>query len=671
MRTLLVLAKQPELAAALGAIVDPERYRVVPREDLVEAEPLLRQGLIDVLVLDAELTSIQPIRIVEQVLRLAPGCPVFICAGARQWEWEEEAYLLGVKQILAKPVRPRLFATLLERLWTSTPSRPPESVAPPAAAPAEFRTESLRTPRRTLEVLRDVSGVLSHALCPGTLLKEFLLLLREVIGVNRAAIFLRTPPGEGSAGAEAGAARRLHSICAIGIAPGLLEHFTLSLDAGIGGYVSRQGKILKCSGDEAGHDREIQKEFELLGAQVAIPILDRESAVGVAVFDDRLMGEPIANEELALIFHLLEQLGVAIRNGWLHDELATNHEMMANILGQLSSGCVVIGRNLDVLHANPKALTLFARQGVSAAAMEFCDLPQILGSKVFEALKTGQGQPPFRCCLPAAPSAVYQAKITPFCRGDVAAPNVVLLMMEEITHLERAQQLEMESARLSLIQTIAERLAHEIGNALVPLSTHQQLLPQKIEDPEFRASHGQVLADGVKRISRLSQQMLFLARETIERRDTISVASLMQEAFAEAQAHYPDKKARLLMEAGNESLTLIGNHSALKHALAEIQLNALQACPANPQVTVRCQQSTNGAGKQWLTIDIQDDGKGFSRDTLAQVQQPFFTTRNVGLGLGLTVARKITEAHQGKLEIIPGTNGQHGVVRFVLPLPAA
>src|SRR5450756_1806116 len=197
MRTLLVLAKQPELAAALGAIVDPERYRVVPREDLVEAEPLLRQGLIDVLVLDAELTSIQPIRIVEQVLRLAPGCPVFICAGARQWEWEEEAYLLGVKQILAKPVRPRLFATLLERLWTSTPSRPPESVAPPAAAPAE-----------------------------------------------------------GSAGAEAGAARRLHSICAIGIAPGLLEHFTLSLDAGIGGYVSRQGKILKCSGDEASHDRE-------------------------------------------------------------------------------------------------------------------------------------------------------------------------------------------------------------------------------------------------------------------------------------------------------------------------------------------------------------------------------------------------------------------------------
>jgi signal transduction histidine kinase len=228
----------------------------------------------------------------------------------------------------------------------------------------------------------------------------------------------------------------------------------------------------------------------------------------------------------------------------------------------------------------------------------------------------------------------------------------------------------MESARLSLIQTIAERLAHEIGNALVPLSTHQQLLPQKIEDPEFRASHGQVLADGVKRISRLSQQMLFLARETIERRDTISVASLIQEAFAEAQAYYPDKKARLLMEAGNESLTLIGNHKALKHALAEIQLNALQACPANPQVTVRCQQSTNGAGMPWLNIDIQDDGTGFSRDTLAQVHQPFFTTRNVGLGLGLTVARKITEAHQGKLEIIPCTNGQHGVVRFLLPLPA-
>jgi nitrogen fixation/metabolism regulation signal transduction histidine kinase len=50
------------------------------------------------------------------------------------------------------------------------------------------------------------------------------------------------------------------------------------------------------------------------------------------------------------------------------------------------------------------------------------------------------------------------------------------------------------------------------------------------------------------------------------------------------------------------------------------------------------------------------------------VPSPFFTTRNVGLGLGLTVSRKIIETHHGRLEIVPPQSGQSGVVRVSLPL---
>ena len=50
---------------------------------------------------------------------------------------------------------------------------------------------------------------------------------------------------------------------------------------------------------------------------------------------------------------------------------------------------------------------------------------------------------------------------------------------------------------------MADRLAHEVGNALVPLSTHQQLLAEKFNDKEFRESLNQALADGVKRVTRL------------------------------------------------------------------------------------------------------------------------------------------------------------------------
>ena len=68
---------------------------------------------------------------------------------------------------------------------------------------------------------------------------------------------------------------------------------------------------------------------------------------------------------------------------------------------------------------------------------------------------------------------------------------------------------------------------------------------------------------------------------------------------------------------------------------------------------------------------MQDNGSGFSPEAAQKAAAPFFTTRNVGLGLGLTVTRKIVETHHGKLEIVSPKSGHAGVVRISLPLEAA
>ena len=52
-------------------------------------------------------------------------------------------------------------------------------------------------------------------------------------------------------------------------------------------------------------------------------------------------------------------------------------------------------------------------------------------------------------------------------------------MAEDLTQSEQLRRLEVEAANLRLVKTMAERLAHEIGNAMVPISTHQQLLAEK------------------------------------------------------------------------------------------------------------------------------------------------------------------------------------------------
>jgi len=448
----------------------------------------------------------------------------------------------------------------------------------------------------------------------------------------------------------------------------LLQHFELSFEAGIGGHLFRLGRILRRHSEEARNDLETQKEFELLGGQVAVPILDRETVLGVAVFDGRITGEPLINSELELIFHFLEQLGLAIKNIWLHDQLAGNHEMMADILRELSSACVVVSRDLTILHANKAARKYFSRSERRGGDMEFSDLPELLGTRVFQVLKTGAAIPSFKYEPKDSPGTVYNIHIVPFQRQQAGLPAAALLMAEDLTQSEQLRRLEIEAANLRLLRAMADRLTHEIGNAMVPLSTHQQLLADKWKDPEFRGSLNVALADGVKRVTRLINQMRFLARDALVSEEAFPLAPLIEEAYEEACKHQPAQAAQLKYETGSKPIVVTGDRAALKHAFAEVMLNALQANPADPRIDVRLHAESKGNGLPGLQIEVQDNGTGFTPEAAQKAVAPFFTTRNVGLGLGLTVSRKIIETHHGRLEIVSPQPGQAGVVRISLPL---
>jgi len=670
MKTLLVLAGHPELCGVIRAALNPEEYRIIERLNIEEADPLLSRGLVDACILDVEGLNVQGLWAVEKLRRRLPSCPVVIYTGAQPWEFEEEAYLQGVSNVLAKPVRARLLQTLLPRLCAQPPSVAARPVLPrPAEAPKVTETGSGTF--RALEVLRNFSGILTHSLSADNLLKEFLLSLRGILGVNRAAIFLRQPATAFGGPPTAEQSRRLRSASAVGLSPGLLEHFELSFETGIGGHLFRHSRILRRDSDEVRHDREMQKEFELLGVEVAIPMLDREILVGVATFDSRVTGEPLINGELEILFHLLEELGLAVKNIWLHDQLSANHQILAEVLRELSSACVVVSRDLIILHANRTARKFFSRQGRASGELEFSDLPQALGSKVYQVLKTGTGVAPFKYEALDRPGSLYQITIVPLETKSSVLPDSALLVVEDFTQTEQFKRLEVETANLRLIKTIAERLAHEIGNALVPISTYQQLMGEKFRDAEFRASFDQALSQGVRRVARLTSQMRFLAHEGATSREAFPVGQLIEDAFKEVQQQASVKSAALKYEDKKHPIILAGDRPALKHALTEVLLNAVLANPANPTIMVRTDSDSSNNGTGWMHIDVQDNGPGFAPDAIKRATEPFFTTRTVGLGLGLAVTRKIIEMHSGSLNIVPSHGQQAGLVRITLPMNAA
>src|SRR5262249_9103193 len=153
-------------------------------------------------------------------------------------------YLQGAVHVLTKPVRARMLSALLQRLWPvpTTPGPVPATVVFPEISNRASEPVAPPGTAQTLGMLRGLSGILTHSLNAEGMIKQFLLLLREILSINRAAVFLRQPVGPG--GISAADSRRLRAACALGLSSGLLEHFELSFEGGIGGHLFRLGRIL-------------------------------------------------------------------------------------------------------------------------------------------------------------------------------------------------------------------------------------------------------------------------------------------------------------------------------------------------------------------------------------------------------------------------------------------
>src|ERR1035437_5132208 len=200
MKTILVLSPHPDFAEAVRTSLSPENYRVVHRHNVEEGEPLLVHGLVGACILDADLMGVECVWIIERLRRRDSKTPIIAYTELSQSDWEEEAFLRGVTHILTKPVRHRLLNSILDRLWSqSAAQRPAPTISPGnttvfarAAIDPNAAGRSVNA-LQTLDVLRDFSSILTHSLDAEAMLKQFLQFLRDILSVNRVAIFLNRP----------------------------------------------------------------------------------------------------------------------------------------------------------------------------------------------------------------------------------------------------------------------------------------------------------------------------------------------------------------------------------------------------------------------------------------------------------------------------------------------
>jgi len=183
--------------------------------------------------------------------------------------------------------------------------------------------------------------------------------------------------------------------------------------------------------------------------------------------------------------------------------------------------------------------------------------------------------------------------------------------------------------------------------------------------PEPAAGYARVvdLMQGeVRRLNAIVEQFIALARPLPLKLERVDPAELLRElaALMEPEARAAGVTLRLALPARLPAVTADPDH--VKQVLLNLVVNALQAMREGGTLTLDAR-----AERERVTLGVADTGPGIPPEILPRVFDPYFTTKPGGLGLGLTIARRIAEAHGGALEV-SSVAGQG--TRFALSLPA-
>ncbi|PXA04775.1 hypothetical protein DDZ13_06295 [Coraliomargarita sinensis] len=643
MSQILVICSEAKAPKTIREALATTDIRIVCKQSPQEAQTALERNVFEFALVYSNQENDLMARHLTQLQYASHQIRVIVISPEYSAEEEKIAFDSGADLYFAEPLPVR---TLLRVLTRPTTQQVPDTTHTANTLPPQ--NGNTTSTASALQVLRDFSHVLGYSLDYKAFSRQFIMKLREHISFSRIAIFLEGSAKQPFLGRGVGQA--FECIASLGIPGDLIDCFQLSRGVGIGQSLSEHPRIIRSNSPECLTNQDLMKEFAILGCQLAVPITDRERLIGLAVLNGPITDRPYSEDELQLLFLLMEELGLAIRNSRLHMELASHGRMIENVLCAIHSGAIVIDEELNILYANEAARRFLEVESKTSRQIDFAELPAKLAAVVHRAVEKGDICEPF--FIPGSKeNEIFRVSLFPFTtEGELTLlPRPTMVLLDDFTKIEANKQTALEDSRDELISLIAERFAHEIRNSLVPLTTHAQLIEQRIDDPKFQKSLKQSLLKETSRIKRFSEQMLYLAQDATSGNADIEIKDVLLSAFNNAKEHLGFKDAKLEMTNSQDEAIIHGNPEALCYAFEELFLNGLQSSPESRTIHLELQENAEGI----IHLLLRDEGKGFTEESLDSGLEPFFTTRNTGVGLGLSVAHKVVTDHGGFLQLKP------------------
>lgn len=227
-------------------------------------------------------------------------------------------------------------------------------------------------------------------------------------------------------------------------------------------------------------------------------------------------------------------------------------------------------------------------------------------------------------------------------------------MVEKLREREVLEKRLYEAEHLSRVGQLAAGIAHEIRNPLNYISLaidhlRSEMVAQCPERADEMTGVADKIREEVRRANYMVVNFMNYGRPLKVRKSLVNYQELLDKILPVLQAKLDEQGAQVVVEVAPELPELYLDPELMRNCITNFITNAAQAMPGGGMIRVGAELDKDDPG--WVCLSFADQGVGIAEDELEKVFQPYFTTKEVGIGLGLAITERIVKEHGGEISV--------------------
>ncbi|WHY02982.1 ATP-binding protein [Neobacillus sp. DY30] len=261
--------------------------------------------------------------------------------------------------------------------------------------------------------------------------------------------------------------------------------------------------------------------------------------------------------------------------------------------------------------------------------------------------------------LPDGSSKIFDTIKVPLFHEDGSREGLVIIG-RDITTLRQTEERLSRTEKLSVVGELSASVAHEIRNPLTSLKGFVQLL--QMEDDKHQ-DYYQIMLDELNRINHIVGELLLLAKPQHLKYTKQAIQKILNDVISLLAVEATLYNVQIESNFPVEDIIIECEPNQLKQLFINLIKNSIEASHSDSKISIYLTLIENNR----IAITVQDQGCGISKELLEKIGEPFYSSKEKGTGLGLTVSYKIVQSHKGNI-VFESEMGVGTTVNITLPV---